>query len=105
MSDRSQSSLFEPALQDYERQTGTELVKHPLAERLEDCHSVESVVIVLQEQVQVIGDLQGGDDDGGRIMKSLHSAVLFLHTLSTSIPVGDAVGLVRLKARMRVSCL
>jgi len=105
MSDRSRSSLFESALQDYERQTGIELVKHPLAERLEDCHSVESVVIVLQEQVQIIGDLRGGDDDGGRIMKSLRGAVLSLHTLSTSTPVGDVFGLVRLQTRVGVSCL
>ena len=103
MSDRSRSWLFESALQDYERETGTELVKHPLAKRLEDCHSVESVVNVLQEQVQAIGDLQCGDDNGGRIMKSLYGAVLLLYTLSTSTPVGDVIGLVRLKTRLGVS--
>ena len=54
------SSLFELALRDYERQTGAELVKYPLAGRLEDCHSVESAVNVFQEQVRVIGNLQGG---------------------------------------------
>jgi hypothetical protein len=35
--------LFEAALQDYERQTGIALAKHPLAERLQECDSVESI--------------------------------------------------------------
>ena len=96
MSDQSRPSLFGSALKNYESQTGTELLQHPLAERLEDCRSVESVVNFLQEQVQIIGDLQGDGNDDSRIMKSLHGAVLLLHMLSTRIPANDVTGLVRL---------
>jgi hypothetical protein len=56
MSDQSGSShlrvLFEAALEDYKQQTGIELAKHPLAERLQDCNSVESVTAILREQAQ-----------------------------------------------------
>ena len=45
-------SLFETALQDYEKQTGMKLAEHPLAKQLELCDSVESVTTVLQQHVQ-----------------------------------------------------
>ena len=56
MSDQSGSPLlrvlFEAALEDYKQQTGIELVEHPLAERLQDCDSVESVTAIIREQAQ-----------------------------------------------------
>jgi hypothetical protein len=42
-------ALFESALQDYQKQTGTLLADHPLAHQLQICESVESVTAVLQE--------------------------------------------------------
>lgn len=38
--------LFDVALQDYEKQTGTKLADHPLAEQLETCHSVDSITSI-----------------------------------------------------------
>jgi hypothetical protein len=71
-------SPFELALQDYEKQTGIELAKHPLAKRLEDCDSVESVVDVLRKRAPALN----GDDNSDRILKALKGVVSVLHTLS-----------------------
>jgi len=99
MDDQSQPSrfraLFDSALQDYQRQTCTTLSSHPLAEKLQDCNSVESVTAVLQEQARAFSDFRGGD---GRIMKSLKTVVSVLYTLSENSALGEAIGLVRRKA-------
>jgi hypothetical protein len=61
MSDYPQSSrfrvLFESTLHDYQKQTGTTLASHPVAKKLQNSGSVESVVAVLQEQARAFGDL------------------------------------------------
>ena len=103
MGDQSQSSrfrvIFESALQDYQRQTGTALASHPLAEKLQNCDSVESVTAVLQDQARVFSEFRGND---GRITKSLNSIVAVLYTLSASIAT---IGLVRQKVSIGVSYL
>lgn len=95
MIDHSASShlqaLFDCALRDYEKQTGTSLVKHPLVERLEYCHNVDSVMAVLEDQSKALRESRGSD---GRIMKSLKSAVSILFTLSTSDALDVASSLV-----------
>ena len=95
MSQPSSSSafqdLFKAALQDYENQTKTKLVQHPLAKKLEACNSVDSITAILQEQAQVFG---GFRRDDGKIMKSLRSSVDVLYTLSNSTILGEVVGLV-----------
>ncbi|KAH9995407.1 hypothetical protein BJV74DRAFT_332766 [Russula compacta] len=96
MSDQSGSShfrdLFDSALQDYESQTGISLAKHPLAERLQNCDSVNSLNSVLQEQARAFCEFRGSD----RIIISLKSAVSVLCKLSaiTTTLAGDAFGLV-----------
>ena len=90
MSDPSRfRALFEAALQDYQIQTGTALVNHPLAEKLQICNSVESVTTVLREQARAFNEFPG---DNGRIVKSLNGIVSVLYTLSSS---AASVGLVR----------
>ena len=94
MGDQSQSSrfrlLFESALQEYQSQTGTSLASHPLAEKLQDCDSIESITTVLQEQARAFSEFRGGD---GRVMKSLKTVVSVVYTLSVTV-LGEAVGLV-----------
>src|SRR5579863_9786494 len=96
MGDQLQSSrsqaLFESALQDYQRQTGTILPDHPLAHQLQNCDSVDSVTAVLQEQARAFSEFRGTD---GKIMKSLKHVVSVLFTLSDSTVLGEAIGLVR----------
>jgi len=96
MDDQSGTShfrvLFESALEDYRKQTGTVLVDHPLYGRLIKCDTVESITAVLQEQAQVFLKFRGKHD--GKVMKSLKCAVHVLHSLSDSTLLGEAVGLV-----------
>ena len=88
---------FESALQDYERRTGTDLVEHPLARRLQSCDTVGSVVDVLLEQAQGIDDFNGDNYEhgDGRLMKSLNGIVYVLHKLSISTVLGEVTDLVR----------
>jgi hypothetical protein len=85
-------ALFESALQNYQHQTGTTLASHPLAQKLQNCDSPESVTAVLQEQARTFSEFRGGD---GRVMKSLRPVVSVLYTLSNSGTLGGAIGLVR----------
>ena len=96
MSDSSSSSLqllFDAALQNYEKQTRLKLVDHPLSKQLEDCHSVDSVMNVLQQQGRNLTKFRGAD---GKITRSLRRVVHVLHALSTSTTLGEGIGLVRL---------
>ncbi|KAN0103967.1 hypothetical protein V8E52_011451 [Russula decolorans] len=92
MSDQSASShlkvLFDAALQDYERQTGIALAKHPLAERLQECHSVESITTVLHEQTQAFNQFRGKE----KLMKLLKNAASVLHKLSACAKLGEVIG-------------
>lgn len=95
MSDQSGSShlqvLFEAALRDYEMQTGIALTKHPLAERLQNCNSIESVTDVLHEQAQAFSEFRGKD----KFLKPLKTVVSVLYKLSAAANFGQEIGLVR----------
>jgi hypothetical protein len=96
MTDYSQSAhfreLFEHALQDYENQTGTKLARHPLAEQLQCCNSVDSILAILQQQTHAFTEFRGSN---GRIMKLLKSAVSAIHALSSSATLSEVVSMVR----------
>ena len=102
MSDQSGSSrlqaLFKVALQYYESTTDFTLAKHPLAEQLQNCHSVESVTSLLQYHVQAMREFPGS----GRMMKLIESTVSVLHKLSSVDTLGAAIGLVRQKMLIEV---
>jgi len=84
--------LFDAALQSYEKQTGMKLIDHPLTRQLENCHSVNSIMDVLQQQARALSEFRG---DNGKAMKSLKRAVDVLHALSTSTILGEGISLVR----------
>lgn len=81
--------LFKSALQGYERQTGLTLAKHPLAEQLQTCQSVESVTTLLQEQARAFNEFRGSD----KIFKSIERAVLALSRVSATAFLGQATGM------------
>ena len=89
MSDQSRSStlrvLFQTALDDYEKQTGIELSKYPLAERLQDCNSVEAVTAILCEEAQDLNKLQEKD----KVLKPLKKVLTVLHIISSVPSVAD----------------
>jgi hypothetical protein len=96
MSNASNSSLqllFDAALQNYEKQTRMKLVDHPFAKQLENCHSVDSVMDILQQQARALTEFRGDD---GKVVKSLKRVVHVVHTLSTSTILGEGIGLVSL---------
>ncbi len=95
MSDPSSStstlqSLFEAALQSYEEQTRVRLIDHPLAQQLENCNSVESIISILQEQARAF---TGVRREEGKVMKPLKRIVHVLH--ATSATLDGAMSLVR----------
>jgi hypothetical protein len=89
--------LFDAALQDYEKKTGIVLAKHPLAEQIQNCDSVESVFAVLNEQTHAFFEFRGRD----KIIKPLKNAVSVLHKLSTIADLGRPIGLVHLLTPIR----
>jgi hypothetical protein len=97
MSDQSASFLlqvlFGAALQDYERQTGIKLAEHPLAKRLQECDSVESITAVLEQRL-AFSEFRGKE----KIMKSLKNTVSVLCKLSACAKLGAVIGMVRQKA-------
>ena len=105
MSHPSQSStfqsLFDVALQDYEKKTGTKLADYPLARQLEACDSEDSVTSFLQERTRTFHEFRGAD---GKLMRSLKRIVHVLYTFSTNAALGETIGLVvRLQMPLGIS--
>jgi hypothetical protein len=82
----STSSNFQPildsALKAYKRRTKKDLLKHPLADRLQACNSASSILTVLQEQVQELNESQRSN------IKWLEPTVNVLHTFSETLREG-----------------
>lgn len=73
--------LFDAALNDYEKKTGIALHKHPLAEELQKCDSIESVTAVLSRQTQAFSEFRNKD----KILKALKNILTVLHKLSAAM--------------------
>src|SRR5487761_953334 len=93
--------LFDAALQEYERTTSITLSKHPLAEKLHNCHSLESITTFLQVQSGDFGNYRGSD----KVMNSIKNIASILYTLSAMATLGDTTDLVRPRTLMVVSLL
>ena len=94
MADHSESApfqqLFDSALQAYDRKTGITLFQHPLARRLQSCHSVQDVITLLHSQAQAFNDFQRD-----RIINSINATLSILTPLSATASLTDPFGLVR----------
>ena len=84
-----QQLIFNNALKTYERRTKKDLLAHPLAAQLQTCDSHNSILIVLQQQVQKLNQSKSSDE---RLTKWLDPTVKVLYTLSETL--GDGVSLV-----------
>jgi len=89
-------TLFEVALQAYEKKTGVSLAQHPLAIKLQSCDTVEAITGLLQDQAQSFRHFQGCD----KIMKSIRMTVSILSKVSPVASLADAFGVVRQKGFM-----
>ena len=84
-------SLFETALNEFEKRAGTNLVQHPIIDKLVNCESADSVIDVLQDQAEAFRNFRGDD---GKLMMWMKRTVNVVYTLSTSGVLGGAIGLV-----------
>lgn len=80
-------ALFEVALQDYENQTSITLAKHPLAEQLQTCDSVENIIALFPQD---LSEFRGDD----KLTKLLKSVVSILCAISITAKLGRFIGLV-----------
>ena len=98
MADQSRTSCFraqfESALQTYQRETYITLAEHSLAIQLQSCHSVESIITLLQNEARAFSDLPRSDI----IMKSIESTVSILSAISAAPSLDEAISLVRQNA-------
>ncbi len=85
-------SLFEVALDEFEKRAGTNLLQHQIFDRLVNCQSADSVIDVLQDQAQATRNIRGDD---GRLMTWLKRTVNVLHAISTSSLLREGIGMVR----------
>ncbi len=85
-------SLFEAALDQFEKRSGINLLQHQIIDKLVNCQTADSVIDVLQEEAQAFRNFRGDD---GKLMTWLKRTVNVLHILSTSSILGEGIGLVR----------
>ena len=94
MSHQSGSSrlraLFEAALEDYKQQTGIDLAEHPLAERLQDGDTIESITTILHEQAQDFKEFRQKD----KVLKPLKKVLTVLSILPSAADFAQDAGLV-----------
>jgi hypothetical protein len=76
--------IFEAAFRDFEKQTGKTLANHPLAEKLQNCDSVESVTAVLREQTETFSEIRGKD----KVLKPLKNVLSVLNRLFSASDPG-----------------
>jgi hypothetical protein len=92
MAEQSRSAhlqtLFESALQSYQKKTGITLPDHPLVVQIQICDTVESITTILQDQTQAFSHLPECD----RILKSIKTTVSILTRLSSAASLADAFG-------------
>ena len=81
--------IFDDALKAYERRTKKDLRKHPLAAQLQRCNSPNSILDVLQQQVQELNHSQRRNE---RWTRWLDPTVKVLHMFSVTL--GEVVTLV-----------
>jgi hypothetical protein len=78
------------ALDKYTKQTGKDLRNHPLALKIGQCDSAESILAIFQEQAQEFDEFRNGNS---KLIRWLQPVVTGLYTLSTSSALRGGVNL------------
>ena len=84
-------SVFNTALDAYEKKTKTKLLTHPLAAQLQSCDSPTAILSVLQDLIQQFDCRRRSDE---RLTNWLNPTVNVVYAFSST--VGQGVGLVSL---------
>jgi fungal STAND N-terminal Goodbye domain len=72
-------SILDAALDDYARQTGVDLTRHPSAEKLQSCHSPDDVIRLLLEKETAFKDYR---DNHRNLIDRLRPVVQVVHAFS-----------------------
>jgi hypothetical protein len=87
------ASIFNAALEKYNRKTKKDLGSHPLLPSLQPCESPEAILAVLRDQIPAFGQSQNGDDE---LTKRVTPIVNVLYSFSETL--GGVVGLVSIRS-------
>jgi hypothetical protein len=82
-------TILDAALDNYLKQTGTDLTKHSSADQFQDCHSPDDVVSLLLQRETDFKDYR---DKYRALIDRLRPVVKVVHVFSNVL--GDAAGLV-----------
>jgi hypothetical protein len=85
------ASIFNLALEKYNRKTKQDLAKHPLLPRFQSCHSPQAILTVLREQTPESSQSENSDDG---LTKWITPTVNVLYSFSATL--GGVVGLVNI---------
>ena len=83
-------SIFNAALNEYQRLTKKSLDTHPFAAQLDTCHNPEAISILFRTQAQAFSRFREGDE---RLMEWLDPTIHILSTFSDTL--GEGIGVVR----------
>jgi hypothetical protein len=83
-------AIFHASIKEYEKNTKTDLLAHPLMAQLQTCNSPTEILAVLRTQVQQFEQSTSGDN---KLTKWLNPTVNVLYAFSSVI--GTGVGLVK----------
>jgi hypothetical protein len=72
-------SILDPALSDYAKQTGIDLVTHPFAQTLKNCNSADAILDLLGDRAK---QFQAYRDGNRKLIDCLKPVVQVLHTVS-----------------------
>ena len=89
MTSHNFQSIIDAALDDYTRQTGIDLTKHPSANKLQNCRSPDDVLQILSERESTFKDYR---DQYRNLISRVHPIVQVVHALSAVL--GEVAGLV-----------
>jgi hypothetical protein len=92
-------SIFNAALESYNRKTKKDLASHPLLPSLQSCDSSEAILTVLRDQIPAFGQSKNGDDG---LTKWVTPTVNVLYSFSATL--GGGVGLVNTRLFSREEC-
>ncbi|KAF8269894.1 hypothetical protein EI94DRAFT_882147 [Lactarius quietus] len=81
-------SILDVALSEYRKNTGKDLLSHPIAIELQRCDTIDGILAILQRQANTVEQLRDGNP---RLMKWISSSVHILNAFSGTL--GDGVSL------------
>ena len=84
-------TIFVAAINAYEKKTKTDLLKHPLATRLQSCNSSSDILVVLQDKANELDESKSHNE---RLSSWLGPTINVIYAFSATL--GQGVGLVSL---------